>query len=189
VKTHLLIYSNGSQRACDWRTAKESTISIEDVDCENCKRTDAYKQAKAEQKRKDVEELKADINGKAIINTCTPKTYKQKIEIEIDVPNRQEFDSSRELGKHTNGNGIDIEIRFKPKVKTGAELVGCLCGVSGVSSELAEKHANELTYIVCIDDFINERYYANCGFFTHAYPVPVEKLDELKVNLFSEVIK
>ena len=121
-----------------------------------------------------------------------PKTYKKKIEIEIDVPVGYEFDKITDYQNHELISGHKFsrnDIWFKKKVKSGAELIGCLCGV-GFSLSEAKKCAENESYLIKVTGYDEDLflYKSNpSGAYKYAYPVPADKLNELKASLEREV--
>lgn len=189
MKTHLHTGRKDQDRkmsmiyACNGSQTVNVTKNHEEVTCLNCKKTDEYRYAKANQKLKDeTMQIGKDIVAKQ--KQSKNATYKQDSTISLTVPVGYEFDRSSVIGQHTDGKGVDIEVFFKKKVKTGAELVGCLCGYSDKSLEEAKENAEKL-YNVAIIKAHRGLYYRikNGGLITHAYPVQADKLDELKAKL------
>ena len=199
MKTHLIRFD---QETLDYKTVCSGKARLNalkwdydyaEITCENCKRTDAFKQAKAVQKRKEIDELK----GEPIISAkgagVVDQTYKQKIE--IDVPSGWEFvrlgeskqgdfyiDSKGEVTQHNAGGWFPYELKIvvKPKVKQGAELIGCL-------SLLWDTEDKEPIQTAVITEYKDELYYCGREYYEFAIPAPAEKLAELQANLEREV--
>ena len=221
MKTHLLSFM---QYACGAELAGKSSSNIENITCENCKRTNLYKRLKSEatQKLKDEtmqigkdivaaennidkatkesickscsgcptntksdKQVKYDFTGNYVQN-CThyksmkPTTYFQKLQINVEVPIGFEI-STENISQAENLR--EVYLHFKPKVKQGAELIGCLCGVSNSSLQNAKRGA-ENQYDLCrITDFVNddEKYNYRHGIYSkrYAYPVNKQKLEQL----------
>jgi hypothetical protein len=125
-------------------------------------------------------ELHFNLNScHAWISTVKPKTYKQKIEIE--VPIGYEVDVVKAMRQ-----GV-FYVDFKQKVKTGAELVGCLCGVSAMNISEAKIYSENLQNLKVVNNYKDGYYGTSGGQYKYVYPVPAEKLAELKANLEREV--
>lgn len=110
------------------------------------------------------------------------KTYKQKIEIEIDVPVGMEVAGHEFIGDAYDKSSKDYSIFFKKKVKQGDELVGMLCGLSDLSLNEAKIKSNSFKHTGIIFNY-NSRsewpFITNGSTFKYAYPVSADKLKEL----------
>lgn len=172
------------------------TINHTEITCKNCMKSAKYKELK--EANESMEKIKNETV--ADFKQSESATYKQKIEIEISFGwdfvrlGETEMDDfylneKGEVTQHVASGWFPYKlcIIVKKKVKQGADLIGCLCGVSEESPYLAEKHATDLNYIVYVTDFENGIYYAGSGRYSYCYPIPADKLDELKANLIKEV--
>jgi hypothetical protein len=135
------------------------------------------------------QEVKQDMikilkEGVAGLKEKKSATYKQKIEIEIDVPVGMKIDQSEFIGESYNGDSKDYSISFKPKAKQGAELNGVLCGVSDTSMINAKEHAEAGCHINIIERYNTKFYVTTAGYtWSYAYPVPAAKLNQLITEL------
>ena len=169
------------------------TIDHTKVTCEHCKKSQAYKDLKAGNELTqliidDMEQIKnetvADFKKN---NEATKKdTYTQKIEIE--VPNGYKFDkiildNEMQYGGDCGLSLVDqASFFFKPKVKQGAELIGCLVGYSDESINEAELRACEYERVGVVLGYNlsqNRSYNINGEYWGYAYPVPKQKLEQL----------
>jgi len=193
------------------------TKVLDDVTCKNCERTNEYKRLESEATEKlkqSVMQIGVDTMGShhkdeerranshkmaemfeaEIAKDSEPKTYKQKIEIEVDMPVGCEFDYAKvvSIGKNNikNSDHATALIQFKKKAKTGAELLHCLVGYSDVSLDIAKDNTIDFARVGIVDGYNfsqNKSYRINGKLAMYAYPVPTEKLAELKANLEREV--
>jgi len=171
------------------------TIDHTKVKCERCKKTQAFKDLERtnNETKKAIEEMN-EIKEEAIkkFKDSEQKTYKQKIEIEVDVPVGYEFDDSKTIINDcdpilNSGKVAHFKIHVKPKVKTGAELVRCLCGVSAMNISEAKIYSENLQNLKVVNNYKDGYYGTSGGQYKYVYPVPAEKLAEFKANLEREV--
>ena len=107
-----------------------------------------------------------------------PKTYKQKIEIEIDVPVDLQVKEISERNVKMWREGTEIRVEFEKKVKTGAELVGCLCYLTDYTNVTETNYS----IIAVVDDY-DGTYCCGEEYYEHAYPISAEKINQLKKEL------
>lgn len=170
------------------------TIEHKNVTCKDCMESERYKELK------ELDKTMSEIKSEAVEEFNEPKpkhpafdeTYKQTIEIEIDVPVGMEIDNVSRNVTNTCSDiytpFTEILIEHKPKVKTGAELLHCLVGVSQFSLDNAKANAENLERIGLITAYnfsTNKSYCVDGIYFRHAYPISASKLDELKARLIS----
>ena len=166
------------------------TIDHTKVTCEVCKSTQAYKDLEAANEStkeilEDMEKIKDDTVAE--FKQSESATYKQTVEIEIDVPVGYEFCKDnltvRNCDRNLNLEKIaDVKIFVKPKVKQGAELIGCLVGYSDESINEAELRACEYERVGVVLGYNlsqNRSYNINGEYWGYAYPVPKQKLEQL----------
>lgn len=173
------------------RSNKENVITYSERCCENCR---------FEKSCDDMEKLPKNIReiqlGSNDCENWTPEekskqeTYKQKIEIEIDIPIGMEISIISRNKTYVNDGVYDpfteILIEYKPKVKQGYDLVGCLCGISNLSFSNAKRCADNQYNLCLITDYVtddNFPYKSEICSLKFAYPVSSEKLKELLENL------
>ena len=188
------------------------TIDPTKVKCERCKKTKKFKELERthnevmqigadtmesyhrDEERRANSHKMAEMFEAEIAKDSEPKTYKQKIEIEIDVPMKMEVDTAKYTGRSyapdfSRGTAF-LHVSLKPKVKQGAELLHCLVGYSDISLDIAKDNTIDFARVGIVDGYNfsqNKSYRINGKLAMYAYPVPTEKLAELKANLEREV--